>query len=54
LRSHDQYTIIVRLPFKGIAQDELKVIAIELNAGGNRLMTPEDEQNAHIRERQKS
>jgi outer membrane protein TolC len=38
---------------QGISQDELKVITIELKAGGNRLMTPEDEQNAHIREREK-
>jgi outer membrane protein TolC len=39
---------------QGIAQDELKTITIELKAGsGGRLMTPEDEQNARIRERQR-
>jgi outer membrane protein TolC len=40
---------------QGIAQDELKTVMIELKGGrGGRLMTPEDEQNAHIRERQRS
>ena len=39
---------------QGIAQDDLKAITIELKAGsGGRLMTPEDEQNARIRERQR-
>jgi outer membrane protein TolC len=39
---------------QGIAQDELKTITIGLKSGsGGRSMTPEDEQNAHIRERQR-
>lgn len=38
---------------QGIAEDELKAVTIDLKAGGSRLMTPEDEQNAHIRERQR-